>query len=180
VVFSLAPEQLEQVLPAVRAGTPLLVEAWDRQNLRKLAEGKLLTSDNQVDTTTGTVKLKSVFANHDNALFPNQFVNVRLRAEMRPHALVIPLAAMQRGQPGTFVYLIKPDNTVTVRVIRPGPASGDQLIVESGLAAGDRVVLDGVDRLREGARVTISHGAPDGAGHGDGAGKGSHHHVKPA
>lgn len=164
VVFAIPEAQLGQVLPALRSRQPLLVEAWDRENLHKLAEGRLLTADNQVDSSTGTVKLKAVFDNRDNALFPNQFVNVRLRTEVRPDALVIPLAAMQRGQPGTFVYLIKPDNTVSIRVIKAGPAEGDQLIVESGLQAGERIVLDGVDRLREGARVTVA-GAAGKTGH---------------
>jgi len=170
IVFSIPEDQLNSVLPALRAKQKLPVEAWDRDNQHKLTDGQLLTVDNQVDTTTGTVKLKAVFNNQDNALFPNQFVNVRLRTEVRPHALVIPLAAMQRGQPGTFVYLIKPDKTVTIRVIKPGPSEGDQLIVNGGLVAGDRIVLDGVDRLREGASVTLAGNAA--------AGSKPHHRAK--
>jgi multidrug efflux system membrane fusion protein len=176
IVFSLPEGQLTQVRQAIHAGQTLPVEAWDRQNQHKLAEGHLLTTDNQMDTSTGTVKLKAVFSNRDDVLFPNQFVNVRLRTELRSRALVIPLSAMQRGQPGTFVYRINPDQTVSLRVIRPGPADGEQLIVESGLAAGDRIVLDGVDRLREGARVTVSHGSAP--GNGGAGGKGTHHRQK--
>lgn len=157
VVFAIPQDQIGRVLPALRANASLAVEAWDRENKTRLAVGRLLTVDNLVDSSTGTVKLKAVFENHDNALFPNQFVNVRLRAEVRPHALVIPLAAMQRGQPGTFVYLIKPDQTVTIRVIKAGPSQDDALIVESGLKAGDRIVLDGVDRLKEGAHVSVAN-----------------------
>jgi multidrug efflux system membrane fusion protein len=158
VVFSLPEDQLSQVLPAVNAHAVLPVEAYDRENRNKLSLGRLLTVDNQVDTTTGTVKLKAVFANQDNALFPNQFVNVRLGTAVRKGALVIPLAALQRGQPGTFVYVVKPDNTVALRVVQPGPAEGDAQIVDSGLKAGERVVTDGMDRLRDGAKVVVVSG----------------------
>jgi multidrug efflux system membrane fusion protein len=177
VLFSIPEDDLSQVLPALNAHQPLLVEAWDRGNLRKLAEGKLLTADNQVSASTGTVALKAVFSNADNILFPQQFVNVRLRTEVRRNAVVIPLAAMQRGQPGTFVYLVKPDHTVSLRVIVAGPTSGDQLIVNSGLVAGDRVVLDGVDRLREGARVILAGGPGAAPAAGAAAWKGKHHHA---
>ncbi|BEV72740.1 MdtA/MuxA family multidrug efflux RND transporter periplasmic adaptor subunit [Paludibacterium sp. THUN1379] len=164
VLFSLPQDQVARVLPAIRANATLPVDAYDRDNRTRLASGRLLTVDNQVDTTTGTVKLKAVFANQDNALFPNQFVNVRLGTEVRKGALVIPLAAMQRGQPGIFVYLLQPDNTVTLRVIEPGPSEGDQLIVNRGLKAGDRVVTDGMDRLREGSKVSVATASPEAAG----------------
>lgn len=164
VLFSLPQDQVARVLPSIRANNTLPVDAYDSDNLTRLASGRVLTVDNQVDTTTGTVKLKAVFANQDNALFPNQFVNVRLSTEVRKGALVIPLAAMQRGQPGTFVYLVKPDNTVTLRVIEPGPSEGDQLIVNRGLKAGDRVVTDGMDRLRDGSKVVVAAANPAATG----------------
>ncbi|TDR72446.1 MdtA/MuxA family multidrug efflux RND transporter periplasmic adaptor subunit [Paludibacterium purpuratum] len=167
VVFSLPEDQVSPVLPSVRANAVLPVEALDRDNRNKLADGRLLTVDNQVDTSTGTVKLKAVFANQDNALFPNQFVNVRLGTEQRKGALVIPLVALQRGQPGTFVYRILPDDTVALQVVRPGPVVGDLMIVEDGLKAGDRVVVDGMDRLRDGAKVIVAS-AKDSAAPGGG------------
>jgi len=179
VVFSVPEDNLGQILPALGAHQTLPVEAWDRENLHKLADGRLLAVDNQVSSTTGTVALKAVFTNDDNTLFPQQFVNIRLQTEVRKNAVVIPLAALQRGQPGTFVYLIQPDHTVALRVIVPGPSVGDQLLVNSGLVAGDRVVVDGVDRLRDGARVVLAGAQtspPDSA-----AAKGQHrHHKAPA
>lgn len=158
VVFSVPEDQFSGILPGLRADTPMPVEAWDRENRRVLARGRLKTADNQVDTSTGTVKLKAVFDNRDDALYPNQFVNVRLGTEVRKQALVVPLAALQRGQPGTFVYLLRPDDTVELRVVSPGPAQGDRLIIEQGVQAGDRVVVDGVDRLRNGAKVMVAKG----------------------
>ncbi|MBV8647979.1 MdtA/MuxA family multidrug efflux RND transporter periplasmic adaptor subunit [Paludibacterium sp.] len=166
VVFALPEDQLNQVLPSSRADAVLPVVAYDRDNRSKLAQGKLLTVDNQVDTTTGTVKLKAVFANQDNALFPNQFVNVRLQTEERKGALVIPTSALQRGQPGTFVYVLNADSTVSVRVVEPGPTEGDQLIVNGGLKAGERVIIDGMDQLRDGAKVTVAADKPQGGGAG--------------
>lgn len=177
VVFAIPADRLDQVLPALNAGRALPVEAWDRDNRTLLAQGQLMTADNQVDTTTGTVKLKARFANRDNALFPNQFVNVRLETTVRQGALVIPAAALQRGVPGSFVYLVKPDNTVSLRVVTPGPAEGDWQIVEQGLKAGDRVVLSGVDRLRDGARVVVATAgaAAGGAPHGRHGRRGAAH-----
>lgn len=166
VVFAIPADRLDEVLPALNAGRTLPVEAWDRDNRTRLADGQLMTADNQVDTATGTVKLKARFANRDNALFPNQFVNVRLQTTVRQGARVIPTAALQRGTPGSFVYLVKPDNTVSLRVVTPGPAEGDWQIVEQGLKPGDRVVLSGVDRLRDGARVVVAGAGGGGQAHG--------------
>ena len=119
--------------------------------------GVLLTADNQIDTTTGTVKLKAEFANDDAKLFPNQFVNVRMQLETRS-AVTVPVAAIQRGAQGIFVYVVKEDQSVTMRLVKPGPTESETTAIESGLAAGERVVTDGVDRLREGAKVQVSSG----------------------
>lgn len=166
VLFSIPETQLSEVLPSVRANNKLRVDIWNRDNQHKIASGKLLTIDNQVDTTTGMVKLKAVFTNHDNQLFPNQFVNVRLAAAVRKNAIVIPQTALQRGQPGAFVYLLQPDNTVKLQVIDPGQSEGELLIVNNGLTVGERVVTDGVDSLRDGGKVTVA-GSKQAAGSGD-------------
>jgi multidrug efflux system membrane fusion protein len=132
------------------------VEAWDRENRVKLAAGTLITVDNQIDPTTGTVKLKAQFGNENGALFPNQFVNVRMLVDTRRGVTIVPAAAMQRGAQGPFVYVVKDDSTVTVRPIKPGPTEGDRVAVEAGLQPGERVVVDGLDRLREGAKVELA------------------------
>ena len=128
-----------------------------------LPAARLLTVDNQIDPATGTVKLKAQFANEDLSLFPNQFANVRMLVDVKRDATLVPGAAIQRGTPGTFVYVVKPDNTVTVRVVKLGPAQGDNVSIEAGLAPGEQVVVDGADKLREGAKVEpIGKGAAPG------------------
>jgi multidrug efflux system membrane fusion protein len=154
VVFSIPQDQLPQVLK--KRGEKLPVEAWDRENRQRIASGTFMTVDNQIDPATGTVKVKAEFPNADGALFPNQFVNARMLVETRRDAVVIPAAALQRGSQGQFVYVVKDDGTVSVRPVKLGPAEGTRVAVESGLAAGERVVVDGLDRLREGARVEVS------------------------
>jgi len=154
VVFSIPQDQLPQVLK--KRGEKLPVEAWDRENRQRIANGTFMTVDNQIDPATGTVKVKAEFPNADGALFPNQFVNARMLVETRRDAVVIPAAALQRGSQGQFVYVVKDDGTVSVRPVKLGPAEGTRVAVESGLAAGERVVVDGFDRLREGARVEVS------------------------
>jgi len=154
VVFSIPQDQLPQVLK--KRGEKLPVEAWDRENRQRIANGTFMTVDNQIDPATGTVKVKAEFPNADGALFPNQFVNARMLVETRRDAVVIPAAALQRGSQGQFVYVVKDDGTVSVRPVKLGPAEGTRVAVESGLAAGERVVVDGLDRLREGARVEVS------------------------
>jgi multidrug efflux system membrane fusion protein len=129
------------------------VEAWDRENRQKLAAGTLITIDNQIDPTTGTVKLKAEFPNADGALFPNQFVNVRMLVETRKALTVVPAAAVQRGAQGMFVYVAKEDDTVTVRPVKVGPTDGPLTAIDAGVQPGERVVVDGVDRLREGAKI---------------------------
>src|SRR5262249_44161500 len=115
----------------------------------------LKTLDNQIDTTTGTLKLRAEFANEDDSLFPNQFVNIELLVDTLHDATVVPTSAIQRGAPGTFVYLVTAENTVTVKPLTLGPASGERIAIKSGLAPGDRVVIDGADKLRNGAKVVL-------------------------
>lgn len=153
VVFSLPEDNLPGILSHLRKGDTLQVEAFDRDGATRLATGHLLSVDNQIDTTTGTVKLKAGFENRDGALFPNQFVNVRLRLETLHDAVLVPTAAIQHGTQGSYVYVVKPDDTVAVRPIRTGPSQNDVTAVDSGLAAGDRVVMEGTDRLRDGMKV---------------------------
>jgi multidrug efflux system membrane fusion protein len=137
----------------IKSGASLPVEAWDRAQKAKLATGKLLTADNQIDTATGTVKLRAEFANADNALFPNQFVNVRMLVDTRTDATLVPSAAIQRGAPGTFVYAVNEDRSVSVKPLKLGPVQGEITAVESGIAPGALVVVDGADKLREGSKV---------------------------
>ena len=176
VLFTIPSDNLSPVVSRLRAGESLTVEAFERDGKAKLASGHLQTVDNQIDTATGTVKLKAEFANADDRLFPNQFVNVRLRVETRKEALLIPLAALQRGTKGSFVYVVGPESAVSVRPVVPGPASGDVVAIEQGLAAGEQVVTDGLDKLREGAKVEVTTpgaGSKGGEGKaGEGKGKG--------
>jgi multidrug efflux system membrane fusion protein len=155
-VFPIPEDNMPLVMNRLTQGTPTVVEAWDREQKRKLATGKLITADNQVDTTTGTVKMKAEFPNTDNALFPNQFVNVRMLTQTLNDATLVPTAAVQRGAPGTFVYVVKDDQTVTVVPVKLGPTQGEVSVVTSGLRPGALVVVDGADKLREGAPVTIT------------------------
>jgi len=153
VVFTLPQDNLPAVMQRVKSNAKLAVEAWDRGFRVKLASGELLTVDNVIDITTGTVKLKAKFTNADLALFPNQFVNARMLLDTRKGVITLPGAALQRGSQGSFVYVVKEDNTVSVRPVKVGSGDGERVAVESGVAAGERVVVDGMDRLREGARV---------------------------
>ena len=130
--------------------------AYDRANVRSLATGRVTALDSQIDTTTGTAKLRAQFDNADNALFPNQFVNAQLVVKMLHNVVTVPTAAIQRGAPGTYVYVINANDTVSVRPVSIGPTDGPMAAVNSGLSVGERVVVDGTDRLRDGARVTIA------------------------
>jgi membrane fusion protein, multidrug efflux system len=166
VLFSVPEDNLPDIIQRVRAGATLSVEAYDRANTRLLSTGQLGMMDNLIDTTTGTLKLRAIFANPDEMLYPNQFVNARLLVNTMQDAVRVPLPAVQRGEPGTFVYLINADNTVSVRPIKVGPVDGNFQAVLSGLNPGDRVVTDGTDRLRDGALVTLpaaQKGAPPAA-----------------
>ncbi|MCW5298197.1 MdtA/MuxA family multidrug efflux RND transporter periplasmic adaptor subunit [Herbaspirillum lusitanum] len=162
-VFSIPEDNIPAVMKQLQAGKKLPTDAWDRDQKNKLASGMLLTIDNQVDATTGTIKLKAQFPNTDYALFPNQFVNIRMLLDTRKDAVTIPTAALQRGSKGLFVYVVKSDNTVTVRNVKTGPAQGDITAIEDGVASGETVVVDGIDRLREGAKVepVVRGGADD-------------------
>jgi multidrug efflux system membrane fusion protein len=155
VVFTVAEDNLPQIVKRLRAETMLPATAFDRSGAIKLATGELKTLDNQIDTTTGTLKLRAEFANEDEILFPNQFVNIKLLVDVLHDTTIVPTSAIQRGAPGTFVYLVNTDNTVTVRPVMLGPTSGDRAAVQSGLWAGDLVVIDGADQLRNGARITL-------------------------
>jgi multidrug efflux system membrane fusion protein len=161
VVFTLPEDRLPQVMKRLRAGGHLTAAAYDRTNTEKLADGMLETVDNQIDTTTGTVKLRAVFDNADEALFPNQFVNVRLLVNTLQNVVIAPSTAIQTGTPGTFVYLVTGENTVAVRKVKAGAAAEGHVAILSGLAVGDRVVVDGADRLHEGAKVTIADAHAD-------------------
>jgi multidrug efflux system membrane fusion protein len=156
VIFAIPSDDLGRVITRLRAGDTLSVDAFDRDGKTKLATGKLLAVDNQIDTTTGTVKLKAEFANTDNALFPNQFVNARLRIETRHGATLVPTAAIQRGTPGTYFYVVGADRTVSVRPVVLGPTSGEIVAVDKGLSPGEQVVTDGTDKLRQGAKVELA------------------------
>jgi len=156
VVFAIPADNIAAVLAGLRKGAALAVDVYDRVGKVKLASGKLLTVDNQVDVTTGTVKLKAEFANRDEQLFPNQFVNARLRLETRHSAILVPVAAIQRGTQGPFVYLVGHDQTVSIRPVTLGPFSGDVVAVDQGLATGDLVVIDGADKLRDGALIAVT------------------------
>ena len=171
VVFTIPQDVLPKVQQRLRSGEKPPVEAWDREQKVMLAKGFLLTTDNQIDVTTGTVKLKAQFANPQGSMFPNQFVNVRMVIDTLKGVVVVPTAAIQRGAQGTVVYVVKDDNSVTLRPVTAGPTEGQLTAVTSGLQAGERVVTDGVDRLREGAKVEVTE---PGAGLRQGApGKGS-------
>lgn len=155
VIFSIPSHHLSALLDRLQTGDPLTVEAWDREDRNRIAVGKLLTVDNQIDTTTGTVKLKAEFTNSDNALFPNQFVNVHLRTETLHGVTVIPVSSTQQGIQGTFLYVVDKRNTVILKPVTLGPVSGNLVAVDKGLVPGEQVVIDGADKLRQGARVEI-------------------------
>jgi multidrug efflux system membrane fusion protein len=155
VIFNIPEDNLPQVTRKMRAGATLPVEAYDRDLKQKLAQGKLLTIDNQIDPTTGTVRFKGVFENKDLSLFPNQFVNARLLVDTRRGSVEIPTAAIQRSPQSTFVYVVRPDSTSEVRSIVVAMTEGDNAAIESGLKPGEMVVVDGIDKLQQGTRVTL-------------------------
>lgn len=155
VVFTLAENSISSILKAQKSGQPLLVEAWDRSNENLIASGKLLSLDNQIDVTTGTIKIKARFDNQDDALFPNQFVNVRLKVNTLQNAVVITPAALQMGNEGHFVWVVNSDNKVSKKSVIAGLQDSQKVVVSAGLEAGERVVTDGLDRLTEGAKVEV-------------------------
>ena len=154
VIFSVPESALPSVTAAVRRTPDLPVEAWDREERRMLATGTLSSLDNRIDAATGTLRLRALFANDDESLFPNQFVNVRLQVS-NDETLAIPDAAVQFGKNGTYVYVIRPDDTATVRDVKLGASSGSRVAVLEGLEADERVVLEGIDRLDEGKKAEV-------------------------
>ncbi len=157
VIFSVAEDYLPQIMKQLRQGHSMPVAALDRTQEQQIANGSLLTLDNQIDTTTGTVKLKAVFPNADDALFPNQFVNARLLVETEHNSTLVPTAAIQRSAQGAFVYVVKPDKTAQMRPVKAGTTDGNETAVE-GIGPDTMVALSGFDRLQDGAPVAIRGG----------------------
>lgn len=164
VLFTVPETEVGNLLAAYRGDTALAVEAWDRSERQRLALGQLASIDNQIDATTGTLRLKAAFANEDGQLFPNQFVNVRLHVQDLDDAVVIPGASVQFGAQGNYVFVIGDGDKVSIRPVTLGAADGERLSITAGLKAGERVVLEGLDRLREGSSVQIIADAPAAAG----------------
>ncbi len=181
VLFTVPEDNLQAISKRLQAGATLPVTALDRSGANKLADGTLTTFDSQIDPTTGTIKLRGQFPNDNKTLYPNQFVNIRLLLDTHKDVVTMSTSGIQRGVPGTFVYLIKDDSTVTVRPVKLGVTDGNRVEVLSGLQPGDRVVIDGADKLREGAKVIVraetgannpagAAKSPDGAKGGDKSG----------
>jgi multidrug efflux system membrane fusion protein len=164
VIFSIPEDNVSAVMKRLHAGASLTVEAYDRTNATKIADGKLLTVDNSIDVTTGTIKLRAVFDNVDDSLFPNQFVNIQLLQDVLNNQIIMPNSAVRRGAPNgvatTFVYAVNSDNTVNVRPVTLGVVDGEKVAVTAGLKAGEVVVTEGGDRLRDGAQVQLPNSAP--------------------
>jgi len=166
VLFTIPEDNLSPVLKKLGVGEQLVVDAYNRTGQTKIATGSLLTVDNQIDQSTGTFRLKAVFQNDDQALFPNQFVNVRLLLEVRKEVAIVPLVAIQRGPQGTFVYVVKEDKTVEVRPVTVGITEGNAVSIEAGLSPRELIVVDGADKLRAGSLVRMETPAPDGSEQG--------------
>ena len=158
VLFSIPEDRIPEVIGYTKDGASLRVEAWNREKTAKLADGKLEAVDNQVDTTTGTLKMRAEFANKDSSLYPNQFVNVKLTLGERKDVLVLPASALQRGSIGAFVYRIKDDSTVEAVPVKTDITQGDVMSIESGVSVGDKIVSEGGGSLRNGAKVSTSDG----------------------
>ena len=154
VIFPIPEDNIARVQQRVNTGKPVEVEAYDRRGAVKLATGTLMALDNQVDVLTGTVRIKAKFENQDNLLFPNQFVNARLLIDRQKDAIIVPTAAVQHGPDSTFVYVVDGDSTAVLRKVTQGPVEGDQVVITEGLSAGDLVVVDGIDKLQPGAKVS--------------------------
>lgn len=160
VIFTLPEDNVQAVVKRWREGEKLPVDAFDRTGRNQLAKGVLMAVDNQIDTGSGTFKLKASFANDNQELFANQFVNIRMQLKTLKGVSVLPSAAIQHGIGGTFVYVVRPDNTVTIRPVKPGPEERDRTAILEGLSAGDLVVVDGIDKLKEGSKVEINKQNP--------------------
>jgi membrane fusion protein, multidrug efflux system len=166
VIFTIPEDNLPPVLAKLKSGEPMPVIALNREQTKKIAEGYLLTVDNQIDPTTGTVRLKALFPNKNNELFANQFVNARLLLGVKKGTTVVPTAALQQSTRGTFVYVVTPELTTAVRAVKVGPAEGDNVSVDEGLSPGELVVVEGADRLREGNKVELQGQGATGSGKG--------------
>lgn len=160
VLFPVAEDNVGRIRQRLNAGAKLSTTAYDRSGLNELATGSVIATDSQIDTTTGTLKIKAQFANQDQQLFPNQFVNIRLLVDVLHDATVVPTSAVLRGANGNFVYLINADDTVAALTVQTGPTSGDRVAITSGLSPGDRVVTDGSDKLKDGAKVVVRSNNP--------------------
>jgi multidrug efflux system membrane fusion protein len=171
VIFSVAEDYLPQIQKQMKAGHKMSVDALDRDQLTKLSSGSLLTLDNQIDTSTGTVKLKAIFQNGDLTLFPNQFVNARLLVDTQQDATLVPAAAIQRNAQNAYVYLIKPDQTAAVQNVTVGTTDGNTAAVQ-GIQPGDVIAMTGFDKLQDGAKVTVRNANGSGAGSGSESGSG--------
>ena len=155
VLFSIPEDNLGEVLKKLRAGQKLRVEAWDHDDVKKIADGTLLTADNAIDPSTGTSKLKAIFDNKNNGLYPNQFVNVKLLVDTLGGAIVIPGATIQRGAQGTFVYVVNENSTAELRMVTIRNTEGNDVAIASGLQAGETIVLEGMDKVQDGGRVDV-------------------------
>jgi multidrug efflux system membrane fusion protein len=162
VLFTVPEDNLQAIAKRLQAGAVLPAAALDRGGANKLADGTLATFDSQIDQTTGTIKLRALFPNEQRTLYPNQFVNIRLLLDTHKDVTTMSTAGIQRGVPGTFVYLINPDSTVSVRPVKLGITDGDRVEVLSGISPGDRVVIDGADKLRDGAKIALRNEADAG------------------
>ena len=156
VIFALPQDQLPQVATKLRSGDQLVVDAYDRDDTTKIESGKLLTIDNQIDTTTGTYKLKAIFNNDRNLLFANQFVNVHLLADVKKNLIIVPAPAIQRGPQGTYIYVVQADNTVRIQSVTVVQTTANSVGLSAGINAGDVVVVDGQDKLQDGSKVSPS------------------------
>jgi multidrug efflux system membrane fusion protein len=160
VLFSVAEDYLPEIRQQLRRGSRLTVDAFDRTQQTKISSGALLTFDNEIDTTTGTIKLKAVFPNGDNALFPNQFVNARLLVATQRGVILVPSAAIQRNAQDSFVYVVKPDQTVAMQTVSAGTTDGNVTAVQ-GLNAGDVIAIDGFDKLQNGSKISVRQTSND-------------------
>lgn len=160
VLFSLPQDELPQLQLRLRSHQAIAVQALDRAGVHVLADGSLASVDNQIDTTTGAIRLRARFGNRTGALYPNQFVNLRVLLDTRTGVVIAPTAALQRGAQGTYVYVLKDDRTVTVRTVTTGPVNRGDMVIDAGLGEGEQVVIDGVDKLREGLVVEVAAAVP--------------------
>jgi multidrug efflux system membrane fusion protein len=166
VIFTIPEDNLPPVLAKLKSGERMPVIALNREQTKKIAEGYLLTVDNQIDPSTGTVRLKALFPNKDNELFPNQFVNARLLLGVKKGTTVVPTSALQQSTRGTFVYVVTPEQTAAVRAVKTGPSEGDNVSIDEGLSPGELVVVEGADRLREGNKVELQGQGANSSGKG--------------